>query len=235
MPSKLRKRFCCKITNDKTRFIFNRMNISPLLYVFKSCILALAFLIPSPGFSQNRQSSRIHLEGFSIKTDVLSLLNSAISGSLKSCSISGEIYFNNEYSFNVDLGTESGSQPGLNRREKRFGSHLRWYFMQDDCSCSAFFTGIYFSSVYTRQTVDQQDPGNNAIKSVDRNKSSFQGGLCGGYQAILARHFVIDPAVQLGLEFYRGNQSTESMNGLPEAQEKGLLLVRIMLGIGYRF
>jgi hypothetical protein len=209
------------------------MNISSF-YLFKRSFLITVLLISSPGFSQNRQSQHFHLEGFTVKTDVLSLLNSAVSGS-KSGSISGEIYFNNEYSINVDLGTESESETGITLMEKRFGSHLRWYIMQDGCNCSAFFVGIYLSNVRIRQSVDQLYPRNNTVQPVNYNKSSFEGGFCGGYQVLLNRHFVIDPSVQLGLEFYSNIQSTESMNGLSDARDKGFLLIQIMLGIGYRF
>ena len=172
----------------------------------------------------------MHLAGFSAKTDALSLLNLAI-GESKSYSLSGEIYFNEDYSLNVDMSLETEEHNDVNRIQKRFTSQLRWYFKQDDCSCSAFFTGIYFSNVHISQSVDHQHPFGHA---VDYNRSSFEGGLCSGYQAIIARHFVIDPAVQAGLEFYHKTQSTEPMSGLADSDKKGLV-VRMQLGIGYRF
>jgi outer membrane autotransporter protein len=202
--------------------------------IFKPCILAAALLIPSHGFSQNRHKSNFHIEGFSVKTDVLTLMNTAISKSLNGYYISGELYFNNEYSINADMSTTSESQPGYYRKEKRWGSHVRWYFMQDDCNCSALFGGIYFSSVSRTETVSRYLP-NNAIKTVNYDKSSFEGGLCGGYEAILADHFVIDPSVQLGLGFYSDSQNTETINGMYDAPDTGLILVKIMLAVGYRF
>jgi hypothetical protein len=198
--------------------------------VIKNYILSAALLIPASGFSQNRQNGFIHLEGLSIKTDALTLLNLAI-GESKSYALAGELYFNEAYSLNVDMNLETEEHDDLNRVQKRFTSQLRWYFKQDDCNCSAFFTGIYFSNVHISQSVDHRHSHSHGI---DYNRSSFESGICGGYQAIVARHFVIDPGVQAGLEFYHTAQSTEPMSGLSDADNKGLI-VRMQLGIGYRF
>ncbi len=202
-----------------------RMNIFP---AFSNYILTTILLIPSFGFSQSRHRSSVTLEGFSVKADALSLLNTAI-GESTSYSISGELYFNDEYSLNSGLGMERESEPYLNRSKKIFANQLRWYFMQDDCNCSAFFAGIYFSSVMFRQSADHHH--NNA---VDYNRYSLEGGLCGGYQALLAGHFVVDPVVQAGLELYHHIQSTEPVSSSADFHNKGLQL-RMQLGIGYRF
>ncbi|HKR04747.1 MAG TPA: DUF3575 domain-containing protein [Bacteroidia bacterium] len=199
--------------------------------MLKYYILAVMLLISFPGYSKNRHSSRFRIEGIAVKTDVLSLLNTAINKGSKSYSLSGEIYFNNEYSFTIDLGAETETRPGWKRTGRRYGSQFRWYFKQDDCHCSAFFAAGYFSFVNNRQSVDHNLPHNNANSY---NKSSSEAGLSGGFQAILGMHFVIDPAVQIGMEFPRDIHNTESMK-YPADDKDNLLLVRISLGIGYRF
>ncbi len=199
--------------------------------MLKPGILAAAILISSGGFSQHRQRANFHLEGFAIKTDALALLNSVLSGA-KGYALSGELYFNNEYSFNADASMLSYvPEAGVNKNETRWGGHARWYFMQDYCNCSAFYGGIFFTNVHLRQTVGEQYTG---TKEFNYLETSFEGGLCGGYEAILAEHFVIDPSVQTGLEFYKDMESTELVHSI--AKPGGmLLLVHIMLGIGYRF
>ncbi len=207
------------------------MNQSQIYRVLKNYILVVALLLPSLVFSLGRQGWKIRPEGFAVKTDLLSVINSTVEDGLKSYSISGEIYFNNEYSLNVDLGGETESESESNRVEKRFGGHIRWYFKQDDCNCSAFFAGSYFSIVNMRQTIDHKFP---TSYSVSYSRSSIEGGFCGGYQALLANHFVIDPTVQMGIEFQHGIHNTESTSNLSDTHDTGLLL-RVSLGIGYRF
>ncbi len=198
--------------------------------MLKCYVLATMLLITSAGFSKNQHHRHFQLEGFAVKTDALLLMNSAINKGSNSYNISGEIYFNNEYSFNVDLGAETENQPGWSCTEKRFGSHFRWYFKQDDCNCSAFFAGSYLCIVKIRQSVDQKLPNNN----VESYSLSFlEGGLVGGFQALLSMHFVIDPSVQIGMEFPHNIHNIESINSHND-KDNGLL-VRISLGIGYRF
>ncbi|MFI5218880.1 MAG: hypothetical protein ACHQNT_05270 [Bacteroidia bacterium] len=199
--------------------------------MLKYHILAAMLLISTPGYSKNRHSRYFRVEGFAIKTDILSLFASALNKGSKSYNLSGEVYFNNEYSFNADLGTETETLPGSTLTRRRFGSHFRWYFKQDDCNCSAFFAGSYFSFVNTRQHVDHNLPHNN---TAGYNKSSSEVGLSGGLQAIFAMHFVIDPTVQIGIKFPRDIHNTESMN-YPADDKEHILLIRISLGIGYRF
>jgi hypothetical protein len=197
--------------------------------VIKNYILSVVLLIPSNGFSQNRERGLIHPEGFSIKADALSLLNSAVNKSL-SYSISGELYFNNEYSFDAGLSAERESEPGMNRIQKTFTSQLRWYFLQDDCNCSAFFTGIYFSTVTVHQSVDHHISTTHA---VDYSRFALEGGLSGGCQVIYKNHFIVDPAVKAGLEFYHAIQRTEASNS--SGSQDGGLILNVQLGIGYRF
>ncbi|MEP7168797.1 MAG: DUF3575 domain-containing protein [Bacteroidota bacterium] len=200
--------------------------------MLKSYILVAILLISSPGYPKSRHSGPLRVEGFTIKTDVLSLFSSVINKGSKSYYLSGEIYFNKEYSFNVDLGAETETHPGWKRTGKRFGSQFRWYFKQDDCNCSAFFVGGYFNFVNVRQSVDHNLLNNN---TASYNISSSEGGISGGFQAILAMHFVIDPAVQIGMEFPSDNHNTESKINLTNNDKDNVLLVRISLGIGYRF
>jgi len=197
--------------------------------MLKYYVIAVILLVASSGFSQNQHRRHFRIEGFSVKTDALALFNSILSNEQKSYYLSGEMYFNNEYSLNVDLGTESENQPGWKRNIKSIGSHFRWYFMQDDCSCSAFFVGGYFSYEKEHQSVDEKYLGTNARNYT---MSSSEVGLSGGYQALVASHFVIDPAVHLGLKFPHDIHYAESMS--KPANDEGLLL-RISLGIGYRF
>ena len=199
--------------------------------MLKYYIPAAMLLISSAGYSKNRHSKNFRVEGFSIKADAFSLFKSVINKESKSYYLSGELYFNNQYSFIVDLGTKTEIQPGWKRTERRFGSHFRWYFKQDDCNCSAIFAGSYFSFINARETVDHNLPHYNA---GSYNTSYFEGGISGGFQTILARHFVIDPAVQIGMEFPHDNHSSESMIFWADDKEP-LLLIRISLGIGYRF
>ena len=102
--------------------------------MLKYYIPAAMLLIPFAGYSQSRHRSHFRVEGVAVKTDVLSLFTSAINKGSKNYYLSGEIYFNNEYSFNVDLGAETETQPGWKRTGRRFGSHFRWYFKQDDAT-----------------------------------------------------------------------------------------------------
>jgi hypothetical protein len=198
--------------------------------VFKNYILSAVLLIPSNGFSQNRERGLIHPEGFSIKADALSLLNGTINKSL-SYSISGELYFNNEYSFDAGFSIERESEPGMNRIQKTFTNRLRWYFIQDDCNCSAFFSGIYFNTVTVHQSVDHHISTTHA---VDYSRFALEGGLSGGYQVIFKNHFIVDPAVKAGLEFYHALQHTESGSNSSGSKNGGLIL-NVQLGIGYRF
>jgi hypothetical protein len=198
--------------------------------MLKHYILAAMLLIPFAGYSKSRHSSHFRVEGFAVKTDALSLFSSVITKGSKNYYLSGEIYFNNEYSFNIDLGTATETDPAWNSTEKRLGSHFRWYFMQDDCNCSAFFAGSYFSFVNFRQSVDQ----NILHNATSYNTSFLEGGISGGFQAILSMHFVVDPAVQIGMKFPHHIHNTES--GKYWADDKvNVLLVRMSLGIGYRF
>jgi hypothetical protein len=199
--------------------------------MLKYCILAAMLSISFPGYSKSRLSSHIRVEGFAVKTDALSLLNSAINKGSKIFNLSGELYFNNQYSFIADLGAETETNPKWIRTTRRYGSQFRWYFMQDDCNCSAFFAGSYLSFVNIRQSYDHNFHYNNADGYP---KSYLEGGISGGYQAIIAMHFVIDPAVQIGMEFPHDIHNSESM--IYAANDNDLnLLFRISLGIGYRF
>jgi len=180
-------------------------------------------------FPQAR-SRGIDLKGFSIKTDALSLLNSAISHS-DNYSVSGELYFNNQFGLTVGAGQQRENVRGLRRDQRSISGALRWYFKQDECNCSALFTGIYCGKINVRQSVDQQILQNNA---VNYNISLFESGICAGYQVILLKHFIIDPTLQAGLELdhkFLNAVSTEVLSG---PRQKGLIL-RMQLGIGYRF
>jgi len=196
--------------------------------MLKYYIPAALFLIPFAGYSQSRDSSHCRIEGFAVKMDVLSLISSALDKESKSYYLSGEIYFNSKYSLSIDLGTETNTQPGWKLTGKRLGGQFRWYFKQDYCNCSALFAGSYFSFVNTRQSVDYNVPGS---KTVSYNISSLEGGISAGFQAIFARHLVIDPAVQFGKEFLHDIHNTEPMN----FNNNKPLVIRILLGIGYRF
>jgi hypothetical protein len=199
--------------------------------MLKYYVLGAVLLIPFAGFSKSRHSKHFELEGFAVKTDALSLMSSIINKGTKRYYLSGEIYFNKAYSFNIHLGTETENEPGWSSTEKSFGSNFRWYFKQDDCNCSAFFAGIYFSLVKVHQTDNQKLQHNIA----DSHSISFlEGGLIGGFQTIFAMHFVIDPAVQIGMEFPHDIHNAESM-GYLDADKNNGILVRISLGIGYRF
>lgn len=194
-------------------------------------VLAAAFLIPTTVISQIRHSRHFQAQGFSVKTDVLSLFGSILNKELNNYYISGEMYFNYEYSINLDLASESEVRLGLKRKLKRYGSHFRWYFIQDNCNCSAFFIGSYFNLVKEHQSVDRKFLHNN---SFSYNRNYFEGGLYGGLQALVARHFVIDPAIQIGMEFPHDIHYTESMSYLPNNRSVGFM-VSITLGVGYRF
>jgi len=199
--------------------------------MLKYCILAWILSISFTGYSKSRLSSHLRVEGFAVKTDALSLLNSAINKRSKNFNLSGEIYFNNQYSFIVDLGAETERDPQWISTVRRFGSQFRWYFMQDDCNCSALFAGSYLSFVNIRRAYDHNFHYNNADSYP---KSYLEGGISCGYQAIIAMHFVIDPTVQIGMELPHDIHNSESM--IFPANDKDLdLLIRISLGIGYRF
>ena len=137
------------------------MKTSASLYEPTGCIFFAVLLIPAIAFSQYRQSF-FQLEGFSVKTDALQLLKTAIKGS-ESYSLSGEMYFNDEYSIDIDAGIDTESDPGLKRTQKTLTGQFRWYFKQGDCPCSAFFVGTYFGSVSIRQTVDKRHINNDAV------------------------------------------------------------------------
>ena len=199
--------------------------------MLKIYILSAALLMSFSSFSQIRHRRNFRIEGYSVKTDVLSLFGSILDEGKKSVSLSGEMYFNDEYSFGVDLGAERESGPGVKRDAKSIGSQLRWYFWQDDCSCSALFLGSYFSATKIRQSVDQKLANNN---SISYTTSTLEAGFSGGYQALIARHFVIDPTVLIGMKFPHRIHNTETMSSTPNVKDTGLLL-RITLGIGYRF
>jgi hypothetical protein len=199
--------------------------------MLKIFFLTVTLFISSTVFSQTRHRRYFRIEGYSVKTDVLSLFGSVLDKESKSGYLSGEMYFNDEYSFSVHLGAESESRPGVKYIEKRIGSQLRWYFWQDDCSCSALFVGSYFSASNGRQSVDQKLLNNNAISYTT---STLEAGFSGGYQALIARHFVLDPAVQIGMKFPHRIHNTETLSSIRSVKDKGLLL-RITLGIGYRF
>lgn len=198
--------------------------------MLKKYSVVLLLLVAVKSFSQGSHGGVMHLEGFSVKTDVLSLFNSAI-GPNKDYSLSGELYFNNEYSFVIDLHSASEDRAGLSRVQKRITSQFRWYFEQEQCSCSAFCGGVYFSRVRMRQSVDYRKLHTHA---VDFTRYSYEVGLYGGYQALFNEHFLLDPGVQIGKEFYHKIQSTESINTFSEDQGNGVLF-RIQVGIGYRF
>jgi len=197
--------------------------------MFKSYLLAASLLIPSAGFSQNRHRKNFRIEGFSVKTDVLTLFSSILDKASERATLSGEMYFNEEYSLSVDLGVEAASQPGWKRLEKNIGSQFRWYFWQDDCNCSALFVGSYFIASTLRESVDEKLLLNNGVSYTT---STLEGGLTGGFQALLARHFVIDPSVQMGMKLPHEIHYEESSR--PNEKDEGLLL-RIALGVGYRF
>ena len=154
--------------------------------MLKYYFLAAMFLISSSGYSKSRHRSNFHIEGFAIKADALSLFHSVITKGEKSCYLSGEIYFNNKYSFNIDLATATETDPAWNNTEKRIGGNFRWYFMQDDCNCSALFAGSYLHFVNIRQSVDQ----NLLPHASGYNISFLEGGIAGGFQTILRMHFL---------------------------------------------
>src|SRR4030095_273060 len=97
-------------------------------------LVALLF-ISSPGFSHIRHHRNFRIEGFSVKTDVLSWFYSVLEVGTKSYNASGAVYFNDAYSLNIDLGIVTEEQPGVKKILKRVDTQLRWYLMQDDCSC----------------------------------------------------------------------------------------------------
>jgi hypothetical protein len=196
--------------------------------MLRSILLIAAFLNSFEGFSQR---SHVRPEGFSLKTDVLALFNSAVEKGTRAYQVSGEFYFNEAYSLNLEFGEKGESIRGLSRKEKMVGSSWRWYFKQDDCSCSSFFTGCYFNAVHLEQFVDQQYLHNTA---VSYNRTSLEAGLCGGYQALFSEHFVIDPSVRIGMEFYHHISSTDEISYYSDTQDVGILL-QVLLGVGYRF
>lgn len=199
-----------------------------MLHYFK---VAVILLIPCLGNSKNRQASHFRAEGFSLKTDALFLMGNAINKSAKNYYLSGELYFNNEYSFSVDVESKTETQPGLKTIRKRLGSQLRWYFKQDDCNCSALYAGGYFSFVNMSELSDHAVLQNKAMSYAT---SFLAGGITSGYQTIISAHFVIDPTVEIGMEFPHETYKTESVRYW-DTGKKVFLLVRISLGVGYRF
>ncbi len=188
-------------------------------------------LLPALAFSQSRYSRHLQPEGFSLKTDALGLLQSAIDQHSKSYAISGEIYFNHDYSLNITPGITTDEEQWISQVTKRITFEFRWYLLQEDCSCSAFFAGAFLGYNDFRQTVV---PANVSTNATNYSLTTFEGGVCAGYQAVFYNHFVIDPSAQAGLSFHRNNKSTESLNSLQEPPAQNLLL-RVQLGIGYRF
>ena len=199
----------------------------------KACLLryffpALIYFFPSVGFSQ-RHRGQIEIEGVSVKTDVLAWFSTALHET-KSYSLAGEVYFNEEYSVNAGILLETMANPDYNMTQKNITGQLRWYLLQEDCSCSALFAGLYFSSIDTRQVVEHTPPNS---KLASYYKTSGEAGLCAGYQAIFAEHFVVDPSVQAGVEIYQSRQGESS--GSATTQRDNSIRFMMQLGVGYRF
>jgi hypothetical protein len=178
-------------------------------------ILAGFLFISTSCYSQVSHRHRHRIEGFSVKTDVLLLFNSLISLHSRKGYISGELYFAEQYSANLDFGFETDNS--LNSTTTRIGGNFRKYFNIDDCNCTALFAGLFF----------------NSAKEDFNNVAYIESGFTGGFQALLNNHFVIDPAIQLGLKFptHYTNEEVAASPGRDDVR----MQLRIMLGVGYRF
>ena len=64
--------------------------------------------------------------------------------------------------------------------------------------------------------------------------SFVEGGFTGGFQALVAEHFVIDPEVQIGMELPHTIYNTETEAYSPGERDIELLF-SITFGVGYRF
>ena len=195
--------------------------------MFKRVLLAAVFLIPAISYAQVRRNNHFRIEGFSVKTDAIALARSWIKDDLMTYAVSGELYFNDEFSLSADLASE---KQGAVFRERRIGGHFRWYLMQDDCSCSSFFIGSYATLVNVRNA--PTDTLHTKEKKYLR--SFWEGGFTGGYQAIFNDHFIIDPFVEVGLQFPGTYQYLDTYR-TPYAPKDIILEIRIQVRVGYRF
>jgi len=196
----------------------------------KYLLLGITLIISDVSFSQVHHRRHFRVAGFSLKTDILSLFEGVLEKNSKSTNLSGEMYFNEEFSIQTDLAIESTNSPGFRQTLKKIGGQFRWYFNQDDCNCSSFFTGLFLTLTHDYQANDSLLSHSN---DGNHNFSILEGGLTGGFQALVNRHFIVDPALQIGMNFPVNDYTTEG-TAFPKAEDHALK-VRIMLGVGYRF
>lgn len=197
------------------------------LHVTKLAGFAAAFSF----FEGYSQQAKFKAEGLAVKTDAFSLFNSAVEKDIRTFRICGELYYNQDYSIALEIGSKTENIPGVHNKEKVIGANWRWYFKQDDCSCSAFFAGCYLDAVSLIQTVDKQYPYTSTAAFI---RASLEGGFCGGYQALISKHFVIDPTVRIGREIYYHTSRYSDMRTSFQAKDEGIML-QVLLGAGYRF
>lgn len=199
--------------------------------LWRSVLFVHALLTCFPAHSQYQRNRLFQVEGFSLKTDLLTILGNTVEGGPDKYFFSAELYFNDSYSLNIDGGLEPERISGMKIERERIGTHFRWYFLQYDCNCSAFYAGPYFHILRYKQTVTDS----LRYSSLLNYSSSFlEGGLIAGYEVILEEHFIVDLGIRTGMKFFQSGDKVEPP-GRIKRNEGTEILVRVMLGVGYRF
>ena len=81
--------------------------------MLKYFLLAGTLCIAADSFSQVRHRRNFRIEGISLKTEAFSTFESLLEKNSTSLNLSGEIYFNEEFSLIADLAIEITKAPGF--------------------------------------------------------------------------------------------------------------------------
>ena len=193
-------------------------------------ILCMLFLFSYSLTAQTKKPG-VSEVSFTLKTDFLSILNSAIDKNTSDISVSGELCLNRKYSLQVNTNFEKENNTDYNRSQFMFNSEFRSYLQNDECSCSSLHVGAYVGFGNTKTIIDHRA---FEYKYIKYSESTFESGLAGGYRAVIYNRWIVDPTVYVGASTVFSQRTIESINFFHDVKPV-MLTVRIGLEFGYRF
>jgi hypothetical protein len=164
-----------------------------------------------------------------ISTDVLSLLNTAISNEGICIPVSGEVCINHTIGLKLNAALKSEVNNVSEKKGYLLCPEVRFYFLNNDCS--ALHIGAYCSFEESTTAIEKHTTTYSFLKY---NESVFEAGISGGYKILFNNRWVLNPVAFVGISNRYQFYLKEAINTSYYFTES-VLNVQVFLQAGYRF
>jgi hypothetical protein len=170
---------------------------------------------------------------FLIKTDILSIIISAIEGKT-AASFTGEICFNHRHS--IQFTGLNKAYSTISRKDFTVEIIPEYkFFIEKRKSYSGFYAGAYLKTTnYSYENELNIDVPQN-YTYLEYNMTRMGGGVICGYQIYIKKHLVIDLLAGYGALYSTDINIIKMVNIKMDNQPKTINDFRLSLNLGYKF